>query len=113
MHQSSRKIAIVTGAARGIGEATARRFHKDGYHVVAVDILDAPSTIHSAGTDGYDFIRCDVADEVSVKGMVEQVVATHGQIDVLVNIAGVVLVKPLILTTWSEFQRIVNTFRAD
>lgn len=109
MHQSSRKIAIVTGAARGIGEATARRFQKDGYHVVAVDILDAPSTIHSAGTNGYDFTRCDVADEVSVKAMVEQVVATHGQIDVLVNIAGVVLVKPLIQTTWSEFQRVVNT----
>jgi NAD(P)-dependent dehydrogenase (short-subunit alcohol dehydrogenase family) len=109
MNESSRKIAIITGAARGIGEATAQRFHKDGYHIIAVDILDAPSASQAVENGSYEFIQCDVSDDVSVRGMVDKAVAKHGRIDVLANIAGVVLVKPLIRTEWSEFQWIVNT----
>jgi len=105
MEQPRKKIAIVTGAARGIGQATARRFHADGYQVVAVDILEATQ---SRDTSSYEFIRSDVADEGSVKHLVDQVGTKYGQIDVLANIAGVVLVKPLTQTDWSEFQRIVN-----
>ena len=105
MEQSRKQIAIVTGAARGIGQATAQRFHADGYQVVGVDILEKTQSDH---TSSYEFIRCDVADEGSVKHLVDQVVAKYGQIDVLANVAGVVLVKPLTQTEWSEFQRIVN-----
>ncbi|MGA7928182.1 MAG: SDR family oxidoreductase [Candidatus Sulfotelmatobacter sp.] len=108
MDQPSGMIAIVTGAARGIGDATARRLHQDGYRVVAVDILEANSVTPPTGMNSYEFIRCDVANEVSVRSLVDQVVTRYGQIDVLANIAGVVLVKPLIETDWSEFQRIVN-----
>jgi NAD(P)-dependent dehydrogenase (short-subunit alcohol dehydrogenase family) len=103
------KVAIVTGATRGIGEATAARFQRDGYHVVAVDVLDAASPTPKAGAGGFEFVRCDVADEPSVRNLVERVVAERGRVDVLANIAGVVLVKPLHLTEWSEFQRMVST----
>jgi NAD(P)-dependent dehydrogenase (short-subunit alcohol dehydrogenase family) len=108
MSQPGTKVAIVTGAARGIGNTTASRFHQDGYHVVAVDILEDNSTIQPSGTSSYEFVRCDVADEMSVKRLVDHIVAKYGQIDVLANIAGVVLVKPLIETDWNEFQRLVN-----
>jgi NAD(P)-dependent dehydrogenase (short-subunit alcohol dehydrogenase family) len=108
MSQPGTKVAIVTGAARGIGNTTARRFHQDGYHVVAVDILEDNSAIQPSGTSSYEFVRCDVADEMSVKRLVDHIVAKYGQIDVLANIAGVVLVKPLIETDWNEFQRLVN-----
>lgn len=109
MSQASGKVAIVTGAARGIGNATAMRFHQDGYHVVSVDILEEKNfAIQSTGANSYEFVRCDIADEMSVKRLVDHIVAKYGQIDVLANIAGVVLVKPLIETDWSEFQRLVN-----
>jgi NAD(P)-dependent dehydrogenase (short-subunit alcohol dehydrogenase family) len=100
----SGRIAIITGAASGIGEATANRFHEDGYYVVALDINEH----NPASPPGYEFHRCDVASEESVKSGVESVVARHGQVDVLANIAGVVLVKPLAETQWNEFQHVVN-----
>jgi NAD(P)-dependent dehydrogenase (short-subunit alcohol dehydrogenase family) len=108
MNEPRKKVAIVTGAARGIGRATALRFHKDGYHVIAVDVLDATPAPPSPGGGDYQYQCCDVADEALVRSLVERVVARYGDIDVLANIAGVVLVKPLIETEWSEFQRVVN-----
>jgi NAD(P)-dependent dehydrogenase (short-subunit alcohol dehydrogenase family) len=108
MDQPSRKVVIVTGAARGIGEATAKRFQKDGYHVVGADILDPSSLKQSTPNGTYEFVRCDVSDEMAVVNLISSVIANWGQIDVVANIAGIVLVKPLIKTDWSEFQRIVN-----
>lgn len=109
MNEPGAKVAIVTGAARGIGNATARRLHQDGYHVVSVDLLEEQdSTIQRTAANRYEFIRCDVADERAVKSLVAHIVTQYGQIDVLANIAGIVLVKPLIETDWSEFQRLVN-----
>jgi NAD(P)-dependent dehydrogenase (short-subunit alcohol dehydrogenase family) len=104
---SNGKIAIITGAASGIGEATAHRFHEDGYHVVGLDIKEhnSASSMRSASDE---FHRCDVASEISVRDLVDSVVARHGQVDVLANIAGVVLVKPLAETQWSEYQQLVN-----
>jgi NAD(P)-dependent dehydrogenase (short-subunit alcohol dehydrogenase family) len=104
---SNGKIAIITGAASGIGEATAHRFHEDGYHVVGLDINEHHSA-SSTPSASYEFHRCDVASEVSVRDLVDSVVARHGQVDVLANIAGVVLVKPLAETQWSEYQQLVN-----
>ncbi len=109
MSEPGSKVAIVTGAARGIGYATSVRLYKDGYHVVSVDILEEQdSAVQPTGANSYEFIRCDVADELAVKQLVDHVVAKYGQIDVLANIAGIVVVKPLIETDWSEFQRLVN-----
>jgi NAD(P)-dependent dehydrogenase (short-subunit alcohol dehydrogenase family) len=108
MDQPKRKVAIVTGAARGIGKATADRFLQEGFLVAAVDILDAVDAAPPAGAGAYEFIRCDVSDEAAVRDLVNHVVSKYDQIDVLANVAGVVLVKPLTQTTWSEFQRIVN-----
>lgn len=56
----------------------------------------------------YRVRRCDVSDEAAVQILVEETVAEHGRIDVLANIAGVVLVKPLDETSWEEFRRVVD-----
>ncbi|MGH9327919.1 MAG: SDR family NAD(P)-dependent oxidoreductase [Terriglobia bacterium] len=108
MSESTGKVALVTGAARGIGAATARRLLQDGHRVVAVDVLDAAGATPPAREGAYEFIRCDVSDEAAVRELVSRVVGTHGRIDILANIAGIVLVKPLTETTWSEFERIVH-----
>jgi NAD(P)-dependent dehydrogenase (short-subunit alcohol dehydrogenase family) len=98
-----RRVVIVTGAARGIGAATTRRFLEEGYRVIGIDITSPVEEF-----DLLEFHRCDVADAAAVEALVRTVERQHGRIDVLANVAGVVLVKPLIETSWEEFQRVVN-----
>src|SRR6476469_8391857 len=96
------KVAVVTGAARGIGAATAARFAKEGYEVVGLDVL-SPET-----TATFRVHKCDVIDEGAVSALIRDIVRDFGRVDVLANVAGVVLVKPLTETKWEDFQRIVN-----
>jgi len=103
-------VALITGAARGIGEATVRKFLSCGYQVFAVDVLseqEAP-LLASGPVVGCHYSACDIANEAEVAQLVKMVVNHHGRIDVLANIAGVVLVKPLDETSWEEYQQVVN-----
>jgi len=102
-------VAVVTGAARGIGAATAHRFAASGYHVAAVDVIAAAEApLQREITEALQYMVCDVADEEQVARLVTDIVTEYQRIDVLVNVAGVVLVKPLDETTWDEYQRMVN-----
>jgi NAD(P)-dependent dehydrogenase (short-subunit alcohol dehydrogenase family) len=100
------RVALVTGAARGIGAATARRFEAGGYHVVGADVIEREAVPGVA--DAWPLESCDVADEAAVAELVARVAERHGGIDVLVNVAGIVLVKPLEETSWDEFMRVAN-----
>jgi NAD(P)-dependent dehydrogenase (short-subunit alcohol dehydrogenase family) len=80
----SQKAALVTGGARGIGEATARLLAERGYRVAVCD-LHAPRRL--AG--GLLYVRCDVSREPSVRACVRQVVKRLGRLDALVNNAGI------------------------
>ena len=87
------KVALVTGAASGIGLATARAFAEAGAAVALADVNEA--AVRSAADDlvaaGHKAIgiRCDVADEVEVASMVEETVSTFGRLDAAFNNAGV------------------------
>ena len=72
------RVALITGASRGIGAATAELFRREGATVVGCS---------RRGGDG--LISADVTDSAQVKAMVDQVIADHGRIDVLVNNAGI------------------------
>lgn len=100
-----RKVALVTGAARGIGRATVSRFAIGGYRLIAADVLEPEQPFAS---DDCELVICDVTDETAVIDLVAGVIARHSRIDVLVNNAGVVLVKPLDETTWEEYRHVVD-----
>ncbi|HJQ61155.1 MAG TPA: SDR family NAD(P)-dependent oxidoreductase, partial [Vineibacter sp.] len=84
------KVAIVTGAANGMGAATARMFAREGAKAVIVaDVADdkgkaVVADIAKAGGRG-SFMRLDVTDEAGWKSVVDATVAAHGKLDVLVN----------------------------
>ncbi len=88
MGRLDNKVAIITGAASGIGRATARRFGAEGAKVVVAD-LDAETGRALAQEIGGHFIHVDVADEQSVQGMYAEVVDVFGGVDVLFNNAGI------------------------
>lgn len=82
------KVAIVTGAARGIGEEIARTFAAHGASIVAVDSLEkeGAETVRELGAAA-TFMACDVRDPDEVCSMVEAVVEKHGRLDILVSAA--------------------------
>ncbi|MFF8838347.1 SDR family NAD(P)-dependent oxidoreductase [Streptomyces sp. NPDC015130] len=76
---------LVTGAARGIGAATARRLAAEGARVLVTDIDEAGAARTAAGLPGAAALRCDVGDRDSVEAAVAYAVKTFGGLDVLVN----------------------------
>lgn len=86
------KVALVTGAAGGIGWAVARMFAESGAAVALVDMSEqVENRVKELTEKGYKAIalRCDVSVEEKVKSMVEQVVATFGQLDIAYNNVGI------------------------
>jgi NAD(P)-dependent dehydrogenase (short-subunit alcohol dehydrogenase family) len=109
--QQSSRVALVTGMASGIGEATARLFAGRGYQIAAVDVSeDGQQVCDEINHEGGEcvFYRCDITDEAGVQATVEQARERFGRIDTLLNVAGIVLVKPLVETGWEEFRRVVD-----
>jgi len=87
------KVAIVTGAGRGIGAATAKRLAADGAKVAVLDLkeefcMDTVNAIREAGGEAIA-VGCDVADAEQVQAAVDKVASHFGKIDILVNNAGV------------------------
>ncbi len=95
------KVAVVTGAASGIGAETARTFVKNGARVVVADFQEeAGRKVAAELGEAARFIRCDVTKENDVAAAVDLAVSAFGQLDVMVNNAGIVgAVGPIASTT--------------
>ena len=96
----SQKVALVTGGARGIGNAIARLLAERGYRVTIADR-------QAAAQSELEFIRCDVAREADVRRCITRVVRRHGRLDALVNNAGIAdpatgPVEKLALAQWNR-----------
>lgn len=107
---SDQKVALVTGAARGIGLAVARKFVADGWRVALLDIesgLLRDAVAGLAEPERTLALVCDVADPAAVQAAVQAVDARFGRLDALVNNAGIAIFKPLLETSDEDWARIM------
>ena len=106
-------VAIVTGGARGIGEAIAATFAREGAKVVIGDLLEAEAgetveRIRQAGGTA-DFLRTDVSSRKEMEELAGAAIRQHGRVDILVNNAGALGIGKLLETTdelWDRMQAI-------
>jgi NAD(P)-dependent dehydrogenase (short-subunit alcohol dehydrogenase family) len=107
------RVAIVTGAASGIGLATAKRLGSEGARVALADLKPdqaekAAAEIRSAGAPDAVGIGCDVGDEQQVTDCVSKAIEKFGRLDVVVNNAGMMISKPLEALTADDWRRILG-----
>jgi NAD(P)-dependent dehydrogenase (short-subunit alcohol dehydrogenase family) len=91
------KVALVSGAAGGIGRAVADRLADEGAAVVGCDLLAVP-----------DGVVCDVRDEASCASAVATVLERHGRLDVLANVAGIGIARTLAALAPDEWRRVID-----
>ena len=101
------RIALITGAARGIGLAIAERFVAEGAIVTIADILDAEGKA-AAKSIGAQYLHCDVSKSADIKTTLEHVVKTHGAIDLLVNNAAISIAKNFLEITEEDFDKVIG-----
>ena len=98
MTEPTPRVVVITGAASGIGYATAELFRDAGDIVFGLDI-------HSTVPDGVTYVECNVGDKAAVDAAIE-VCAQHGRIDVLANVAGIVQFGRIETVTEEEWDRV-------
>ncbi len=105
------KVAIVTGAARGIGYAVAKRFVMDGAKVVIADVDDEAGQSAVEDLSGFGeviYLHCNVAERLDVRNLVAETLNAFGDIDVLVNNAGVVVGSDFLELEEDDFDRVLS-----
>ncbi|MEO0770705.1 MAG: SDR family oxidoreductase [Cyanobacteria bacterium J06649_4] len=106
------KVSLVTGAASGIGRATALKFAQEGAAVVAIDIdqaavAEVQAQIETSGGRALA-LGVDVSKETAVKGAIAATIETFGQLDILFNNAGISILKSIPDTTEADLDRLLS-----
>jgi len=106
----NREIAIVTGAAKGIGKSIARRMVDDKYFVVLVDIDKESATLleDELGGENAVFIACDITKPTEVSSLFDKVKDVYGKVDVLVNNAGILKDNMIWNMPVEDFDSVMN-----
>jgi NAD(P)-dependent dehydrogenase (short-subunit alcohol dehydrogenase family) len=103
------KVALVTGAASGIGRACVARFVQAGARVVGLDVAEPTAAIDvPPGAPDVSFLTADVRDEAAIEHAVDAAIAEHGRLDAVVTAAGVAGGGPAHLLDRDEWQRVLD-----
>ena len=106
------RVAIVTGASRGIGEAVARRLAADGHLVVLVARTAQSLEVVRQGIEAAggmaEACACDVSNGEALSGIIEETASTHGRLDVLVNNAGITRDGLILRMADDDFDAVIN-----
>ena len=105
------KVAIVTGGARGIGRATAEIFAREGAKVILWDMLDAgEQTARELRQQGYpvEFMKLSITDVPALEAAARAIFEQYGQIDILINNAGITRDKSLLKMSYEEWQQVID-----
>jgi NAD(P)-dependent dehydrogenase (short-subunit alcohol dehydrogenase family) len=102
------KVAVISGAAGGIGQAFAQRLARDGADIVIADVAAAGETVQMVEQAGRAALacRCDVSAEASVRALAEAVEQRFGRCDILVNCAGIFPLQPFEQMTFADWRRV-------
>ena len=108
----SDRVAIITGAAKGIGLSCARRFYEDGYNVVLADHdedmgVKAAQDLDADGKRAV-FVHCDVAEPLSVHNLMAMTLNHFGRVDVLINNAGIAVSGGVVDLSLKDFDRVMS-----
>ena len=101
------RVCIVTGGARGIGQACAERLAREDACLVLADIDDANGQAMAKALEA-TYVTCDVGDKTQVDALVAQTMARHGRIDVLVNNAGIFKSADFLEVTEADFEAVLR-----
>lgn len=107
------KVALITGAARGIGKAIAKKFAENGYNVV-INYVSAKTDIKTLTKEFEDLgvkvllVKADVSNKEEAEGLVNQAIEKFGKIDVLVNNAGITKDNLLMRMSEEDFEKVLD-----
>jgi NAD(P)-dependent dehydrogenase (short-subunit alcohol dehydrogenase family) len=104
------KVAVITGAANGIGQAFAKRLAEDGVHIAIVDMVYGGETLKAVEAIGREaiYVKCDVSDEDAVAGMAKAVNSKFSHVDILINCAGIFPQKDFAAMTFADWRRVMS-----
>ena len=112
MRRFTDQVAVITGAASGIGKACALRFAQEGAHVTCLDLKESQNEAVAAECRQYGVETiaqtCDVTDEASVKNAIDITLDKWGRVDILVTAAGIYSGAPLPDVSLAQWQRLID-----
>lgn len=106
----NKRVAVVTGGSQGIGRRTAELFAERGWRVAIIDLREPVETVAAIETSGGEAMgyAADVTDEAAVVGFARAVFDAYGQVDVLVNNAGISHIVPAEETSAADYRRVLE-----
>jgi NAD(P)-dependent dehydrogenase (short-subunit alcohol dehydrogenase family) len=107
MTRLQNRVAIVTGAARGIGLACAQRLAAEGATLVLADLEETTGAAAAASIPGASFVRADVSRKADVDALVGHALTRHGRVDVLVSNAGITHACDFLELAEDDFDRVL------